>query len=75
MAAAHPMFCKEIFARPSAVISTSSVTIYFTAHGQMRSSEQDWIWVNFLFISCPKTPGIRLYGVEMMKTGDTMDGK
>jgi hypothetical protein len=28
-----------------------------------------------LFISCPLTPGIRLYGVEVDETGDTMDSK
>jgi hypothetical protein len=36
---------------------------------------QDWIRVCFLSISCPLTPGIRLYGAEMMETGDTMDSK
>jgi hypothetical protein len=29
----------------------------------------------FLSISCPLTPGIRLYGMEMDETGDTMDSK
>jgi hypothetical protein len=29
----------------------------------------------FLSISCPLTPGIRLYGVEVDETGDTMDSK
>jgi hypothetical protein len=29
----------------------------------------------FLSISCPLTPGIRLYGVDVDETGDTMDSK
>jgi hypothetical protein len=37
--------------------------------------EQDWIWVCFLSISCPLTPRKRLYGVEMVETGDAMDSK
>ncbi len=31
--------------------------------------------VGFLSISCPLTPGIRLYGVEVVETGDSMDSK
>ena len=39
-----------------------------------RVVQQD-LGVGFLSISCPLTPGIRLYGVEVVETGDSMDSK
>src|ERR1700722_7756539 len=45
-----------------------------TVHGQMR-----WVvgWCHRIWAlaSCPLTPGIRLYGVEVVETGDSMDSK
>src|SRR5206468_5171819 len=34
---------------------------------------QNWDWIRVA--SCPLTHGIRLYGVEVDETGDTMDSK
>jgi hypothetical protein len=49
-----------------------------TVHGQMRWVRrvvpQD-LDVSFLSTSCPLTPGIRLYGVEMVDAGDSVDSK
>src|ERR1700690_3278585 len=39
-----------------------------------RVGQQD-LGVGFLSTSCPLTPGIRLYGVEMVDTGDAVDSK
>ena len=49
-----------------------------TVHGQMRwvVGSCNRIWgVGFLSISCPLTPGIRLYGVEVVEAGDSTDSR
>jgi hypothetical protein len=53
---------------------------YNLAHGAWtdalgRRVEQQDLGVGFLSISCPLTPGIRLYGVEVVETGDFVDSK